>query len=156
MVRQQNLRCGISIRPMSAMGLGRAKTPALASRVETSRSNCISESQIILHRRGSMRYLRFPVFRRIPAILRGRIGPFTVSVRNEDRLEAVWSLLSLASENRFPARKRAVARDSVRMRQRRVCVQEFREELAQDGHAIIDALAISPLAAGARARRSVE
>jgi len=39
---------------MSEMGLGRVKTPALAAHVETSRSNCISESQIILHTRGLM------------------------------------------------------------------------------------------------------
>jgi len=38
----------------SAMGLGCAKTPALAPHVEISLSNCISESQIILHTRGSM------------------------------------------------------------------------------------------------------
>src|SRR5262249_50249948 len=35
---------------MSQMGLGCAKTPALAPHVEISLSNCISESQIILQR----------------------------------------------------------------------------------------------------------
>src|SRR5260221_6114506 len=39
---------------MSQMGLGCAKTPALAPHVEISLINCISESQIILHARGSM------------------------------------------------------------------------------------------------------
>src|SRR5215468_10171355 len=34
---------------MSALGLGCAKTPALAPHVEISLSNCISGSQIILH-----------------------------------------------------------------------------------------------------------
>jgi hypothetical protein len=37
--------------------------------------------------------------------------------------------VSLASENRFPERWEGAARDSVRMRQRPVCMQEFREEL---------------------------
>src|SRR5262245_19582419 len=44
--------------PMSQMGLGRAKTPAVAPHVEIFPSNCISESQIILHTRGSMPYWR--------------------------------------------------------------------------------------------------
>src|SRR5260370_12462600 len=47
------LRCGISLRPMSAMGLGCAKTPAVAPHVEISLSNFICGSQIILHKRRS-------------------------------------------------------------------------------------------------------
>ncbi len=43
--------------------------------------------------------------------------------------EAVRGLLSLASENRFPERGEGAARDSVRMRQRPVCRQEFPAEL---------------------------
>src|SRR6266571_6111869 len=39
---------------MTAMGLGCVKTPTLAARVETSRRNCVPESQIILHTRGVM------------------------------------------------------------------------------------------------------
>src|SRR6266436_8203454 len=39
---------------MSAVGLGCVKTPTLAARVETSRRNCVLESQIILHTRGVM------------------------------------------------------------------------------------------------------
>src|SRR6266508_3297740 len=39
---------------MSQMGLGCAKTPAVAPHVEISPNNCIAESQIILHTRGSM------------------------------------------------------------------------------------------------------
>src|SRR5262245_10664841 len=39
---------------MSALGLGCAKTSAVAPHVETSPGNCIPESQIILHTRGSM------------------------------------------------------------------------------------------------------
>jgi hypothetical protein len=65
--------------------------------------------------------------------------------------EAVWGLLSLTSQNRFPERGKGAARDWVRMRQRPACRQEVREELGHDGHARVDALAISPLAAGARA-----
>jgi hypothetical protein len=45
---------GLVIRSMSQMGLGCAKTPAVAPHVEISPSNCIPESQIILHTRGSM------------------------------------------------------------------------------------------------------
>ena len=40
--------------PMSGSGLGCAKTPAVAPHVEISPSNCIPESQIILHTRGVM------------------------------------------------------------------------------------------------------
>ena len=36
---------------MTALGLGCAKTPAVAPHVEISPSNCIPESQIILHTR---------------------------------------------------------------------------------------------------------
>src|SRR5262249_21565012 len=39
--------------PMTA-SVGCVKTPTLAARVETSRRNCVSESQIILHTRGVM------------------------------------------------------------------------------------------------------
>src|SRR5258708_11605686 len=39
---------------MTGMGLGCVKTPPLAARVETSRRNCVLESQIILHTRGVM------------------------------------------------------------------------------------------------------
>src|SRR6266540_5977087 len=39
---------------MSPLGLGCAKTPAVAPHVEISPNNCIAESQIILHTRGSM------------------------------------------------------------------------------------------------------
>ena len=38
------------------------------------------------------------------AVWRGRIGRFTVSVRNGDRQKAVWGRLSLASKIRFPER----------------------------------------------------
>src|SRR5215510_12155356 len=37
--RENLLHCGISIRPLSALGLGRAKTPAPVAHVETSRRN---------------------------------------------------------------------------------------------------------------------
>src|SRR5262249_46275258 len=40
--------------PMTAVDLGCAKTPAVAPHVEISPGNCIPESQIILHTRGSM------------------------------------------------------------------------------------------------------
>jgi len=49
-------------RPRSVPGLGRAKTPALAPHVEISLSNCISNSQIILHTRGSMPCRRIVFF----------------------------------------------------------------------------------------------
>jgi hypothetical protein len=76
--------------------------------------------------------------RRFPAVWCGCIGRFAVSVRKEDRPEAVSGLSSLASENRFPVRGEGAARDSVRMRQRPVCTQEIREELGHDGHAVVD------------------
>src|SRR5260221_5937382 len=48
------LNLGSNARPTSVPGLGCAKTPAVAPHVEISPSNCIPESQIILHTRGSM------------------------------------------------------------------------------------------------------
>jgi hypothetical protein len=77
----------------------------------------------------------------IPAILRGRIGRLPVSARKKDGSEAVQGQLSLASENRFPVRGEGAARDSVRMRQRPVCMPESREELAHDGHEVVDVIA---------------
>jgi hypothetical protein len=47
--RTMLLRCESLESLTSQMGLGCAKTPALAPHVEISLSNCISESQIILH-----------------------------------------------------------------------------------------------------------
>src|SRR5215813_9479140 len=57
---------------MTAMGLGCAKTPALALHVEISRSNCISESQIILHTPGSM-----PCWRIVFSTFRGCMSFYT-------------------------------------------------------------------------------
>src|SRR5438094_6696788 len=39
---------------MTGSGLGCVKTPTVAASVETSRRNCVPESQIILHTRGVM------------------------------------------------------------------------------------------------------
>jgi hypothetical protein len=72
--------------------------------------------------------MRFPGIRQIPAILRGRTGRLPVSAGRKDRSEAVWGLPSLAAENRFLERGQGAARDSVRMRQRPVSMQEFRAD----------------------------
>src|SRR5262249_25397664 len=61
---------------MSALGLGCAKTPALALHVETSRSNCISESQIILHTPGSM-----PCWRIVFSTFRGCMSFYSARVK---------------------------------------------------------------------------
>src|SRR5262245_3147243 len=52
--RLRALHCSKGAPLMSALGLGRVKAPTLAARVETSRRNCIPESQVILHTRGVM------------------------------------------------------------------------------------------------------
>src|SRR5262245_65728503 len=52
--RTMLLRCESFEPPMSQSGLGCAKTLAVAPHVEISPGNCIPESQIILHTRGSM------------------------------------------------------------------------------------------------------
>src|SRR6266516_2802131 len=68
----------------------------------------------------------FPLFAEHPrfsAVWGGCNGPFAVSARNEDRPEADWVPSSLTSEIRFPVRGEDPARDSVRMRQRPVCMQ---------------------------------
>ena len=60
---------------MSASGLGCVKTPTLAARVETSRRNCIPESQIILHTRSVMPSWRivFSTFRRCMSFYTARV-----------------------------------------------------------------------------------
>src|SRR5207253_10740502 len=60
---------------MTASDLGRAKTPAVAPHVEISLSNCISESQIILHTRGSM-----PCWRIVFSTFRGCMSFYTARV----------------------------------------------------------------------------
>src|SRR5262249_2103349 len=62
---------------LSALGLGCAKTPALALHVEISRSNCISESQIILHTPGSM-----PCWRIVFSTFRGCMSFYTARVKS--------------------------------------------------------------------------
>jgi len=59
---------------------------------------------------------------RFSAVWGGCNGPFAVSAGNEDRPEADWGPSSLTSEIRFPVRGEGPARDSVRMRQRPVCI----------------------------------
>jgi hypothetical protein len=87
----------------------------------------------------------FPWFDEYPAVLRGRKAGLAVSAGKKDRFRGSSGPSSLASKNRFPGAWEGAARDSVRMRQRPVCSQEFREELGHDGHAIVDAHAIAGL-----------
>ena len=82
----------------------------------------------------SCAYPEFPVSAEHPrfsAVWGGCNGPFAVSVGNEDRSEADWGPSSLTSEIRFPVRGEGPARDSVRMRQRPVCIQEIRDGAAR-------------------------
>src|SRR5258708_30853435 len=60
----------------TAMGLGCAKTPALAPHVEISLINCISESQIILHAWGPM-----PCWRIVFSTFRGCMSFYTARVK---------------------------------------------------------------------------
>src|SRR6266566_342030 len=85
----------------------------------------------------------FPWFDEYPAVLRGRRASLQSLQGRRTASEAVRGLPSLASKNRFPGAWEGAPRDSVRMRQRPVCSQEFREELGHDGHAIVDAHAIA-------------
>src|SRR6266487_3748820 len=62
---------------------------------------------------------------RFSAVWGGCNGPFAVSVGNEGRSEADWGPSSLTSEIRFPVRGEGPARDSVRMRQRPVCISNW-------------------------------
>src|SRR6266516_4813328 len=64
---------------LGTMGLGRVKTPALAAHVETSRSNCISESQIILHTRGLM-----PCWRIVFSTFGGCMSFYTARVKTRN------------------------------------------------------------------------
>jgi hypothetical protein len=61
---------------MTAKGLGRAKTSAVALHVEISPSNCISGSQIILHTRGLM-----PCWRIVFCTFRGCMSFHTARVK---------------------------------------------------------------------------
>src|SRR5262245_29607675 len=72
-----SLRCENSIRSMSAWGLGCAKTPAVAPHVEISPDNCIPESQIILHSRGST-----PCWRIVFSTFCGCMSFYTGSVKS--------------------------------------------------------------------------
>jgi hypothetical protein len=62
---------------MSESGLGCAKTPAVAPHVEISPGNCIPESQIILHTRGSM-----PCWRIVFSTFCGCMSFYTGSVKS--------------------------------------------------------------------------
>jgi hypothetical protein len=65
---------------MAATGLGCAKTPAVAPHVEISPGNCIPESQIILHTRGSM-----PCWRIVFSTFCGCMSFYTGSVIRDRR-----------------------------------------------------------------------
>src|SRR5262245_22004372 len=65
---------------MSLVGLGCAKTPAVAPHVEISPGNCIPESQIILHTRGSM-----PCWRIVFSTFCGCMSFYTGSVKTAAR-----------------------------------------------------------------------
>src|SRR5260370_13987492 len=67
---------------MTAVGLGCAKTPALAPHVEISLINCISESQIILHAWGPM-----PCWRIVFSTFRGCMSFYTARVKLGPSLE---------------------------------------------------------------------
>src|SRR5262245_4372950 len=72
---------------MSAQGLGCAKTPAVAPHVEISPGNCIPESQIILHTRGSM-----PCWRIVFSTFYGCMSFYTGSVKmRKPRSEHMWA-----------------------------------------------------------------
>jgi hypothetical protein len=68
---------------------------------------------------------------RFSALWGGCHGPFAIFAGNEDRPEADWGPSSLTSEIRFPVRGEGPARDSVRMRQRPVCMQEIQDGAAK-------------------------
>jgi hypothetical protein len=66
----------LSVEGPVRVGLGRAKTSAVAPHIEISPSNCISGSQIILHTRGSM-----PCWRIVFSTFRGCMSFYTARVR---------------------------------------------------------------------------
>src|SRR5262249_2405760 len=69
------LHCGISKEPLSAVGLGCAKTPAPAAHVEASRRNCASWSRMMLRARCSIPCWRivFSTFRRCMSFYTARV-----------------------------------------------------------------------------------
>jgi hypothetical protein len=80
--------------PISEMGLGRAKTSAVAPHIEISPSNCISGSQIILHTRGSM-----PCWRIVFSTFRGCMSFYTARVIRDRDAQTRMSCTSLRSES---------------------------------------------------------
>ena len=97
------LRCE-SLEPrMSLVGLGCAKTPAVAPHVEISPGNCIPESQIILHTRGSM-----PCWRIVFSTFCGCMSFYTRSVKPGHRRD-VRRMTALAPKADFDLRSCDVA-----------------------------------------------
>src|SRR5262249_59503095 len=81
--------------PNDALGLGCVKTPTLAPRVETSRRNCIPESQIILHTRGVM-----PSWRIVFSAFRDCMSFYTARViRDQGGQSHTTALVRFASES---------------------------------------------------------
>src|SRR5262249_20468929 len=101
---------------LAAIGLGCAKTPALALHVETSRSNCISESQIILHTPGSM-----PCWRIVFSTFRGCMSFYTARVKSRHHA-LFWTLPALPPK----ADKQEEARLSALCQKRTHAVQQRR------------------------------
>src|SRR4029077_17858489 len=117
---------------MSEMGLGCAKTPALAPHVEISLINCISESQNILHTRGSMPCWRivFSTFRECMSFYTGRVkldrvGPsenliFVRYAPNSDRPRVSYRIVGSAiSGPQLTQEPKLLARNSPSRRYRR-------------------------------------
>jgi hypothetical protein len=76
------------------MGLGRAKTSAVAPHVEISPSNCISGSQIIPHTRGSM-----PCWRIVFSTFRGCMSFYTARVKpGKAQREQMFSVVPPTSD----------------------------------------------------------
>src|SRR6266478_1104017 len=96
---------------MSVVGLGCAKTPAVAPHVEISPSNCIPESQIILLTRGSM-----PCWRIVFSTFCGCMSFYTARTQSghPSTCNAWRSGFQLAHANRylFAVRPRAPRRQA--------------------------------------------
>src|SRR6266581_3855261 len=94
----------------AAKGLGCAKTPAVAPHVEISPSNCIPESQIILHTRGSM-----PCWRIVFSTFCGCMSFYTARVMS-DAVNGgdASSYVRFASKADANSRRRRVSRSAKR------------------------------------------
>jgi hypothetical protein len=93
------LHCGISKEPLSALGLGRVKTPASAARIEASRKKLAYQSGIMLRTDGSTPCWRilFSTLRRCMSFHTARVKTRSASLSSHSRFLRVRTCRCIGS-----------------------------------------------------------